>query len=131
MNWDAWQSSSACSFTQMRRAMGMAIDCVAVTPDSAGAFAIWLKTVLEGQGEDVACESAHGSVHLHVERWRLGEGLGLADPAGAFVAWNELWAGACAAHARFLQIEMSFAVTDGVLSAHWPVRPDAAGAVST
>ena len=98
---------------------------------SAGAFAIWLKAVLEGQGEDVACESAHGSVHLHVERWGLGEGLGLTDLAGAFVAWNKLWAGACAAHKRFLQLEMSHAVTDGVLSAHWRVRSDAAGAVST
>jgi len=113
------------------RAMGMASDGAAVTPDSAGAFALWLKAMFEGQGEDVACESAHGSVHLRIERWRLGEGLGLTDLAGAFVAWNELWAGACAAHDRFLQLEMSYAVTDGVLSAHWRVRPDAAGAVST
>ncbi len=96
--------------------------------DSAPAaepFAAWLAAMLEGQGEAVTVENEGGACVVRLERWRLGDGLGLVDLPGAFDAWNELWIGACAAHDRFLVMETSRTVTDGALSAVWRIAPGA------
>ena len=88
-------------------------------PECAEAFVNWLRGVLEGQGEEVTLGRLGNEFVLTIERWRLAEGLGLADLPGAFGAWNELWAGACAAHDRFLRLQTTHSIADGVLSARW------------
>jgi|SRR5688572_23469604 hypothetical protein len=75
-------------------------------------FADWLRSMLAGQGEEVAAD-------LSIARWRLVEGLQLTDLPGAFSAWNELWVGASLAHDRFLKLVATHQVRDGTLSARW------------
>ena len=93
--------------------------------ENAQGFANWMKEILEGQGEAVTLENAGGSFVLRLDDWKLVEGLGLKDPAGAFDAWNELWAGACAAHDRFLSLKASGVDIDGRLSVTWVIEPKA------
>jgi len=88
---------------------------------SAEIFAGWLQAMLAGQGEEVVLEQAEGTIVLSMQRWRLAEGRGLQDLPGAFAAWNELWAGACAAHDRFLRLDAEHAVANGALRARWRV----------
>lgn len=68
-------------------------------------FAAWLRAILEGQGETVAVSQNGDRITLEMTGWKLVEGLGLKDRPAAFRAWSELWAGACAAHDRFLRFE--------------------------
>ncbi len=68
-------------------------------------FADWLRAMLEGQGETVTVSGTGERVMLELADWKLAEGLGLRDLPAAFRAWGELWAGACAAHDRFLRFE--------------------------
>ena len=58
---------------------------------------------------------------LALDRWRLVEGLGLKDLPGALDAWNGLWAGACAAHDRFLRLENHYTLTNDSISSQWRV----------
>jgi hypothetical protein len=94
-------------------------ELVTESPGAAGAFAGWLKAMLEGQGEDVVLEDSGAVRVLTLARWKLADGLALQDLAGAFTAWNELWAGACLAHDRFLQLEVACTVAEGGLAAQW------------
>jgi hypothetical protein len=57
--------------------------------------------MLAGLGEDVSREGAS----VRMNGWRLGAGIAPAE--SAFLAWSELWAGACAAHDRFLRLDSS------------------------
>ena len=94
----------------------------AVAPlDSAASFALWLKAMLEGQAEEVGFERADDAFVLSLERWRLVEGLALKDLPGALEAWNGLWAGACAAHDRFLRLENRYTVTGDSIFTQWRV----------
>ncbi len=90
---------------------------------SANAFAGWLQAMLEGQGEEATLSSDGNAFVVELTRWKLPEGLGLANLPGAFSAWNELWAGACAAHDRFLRMDDPHALADGRLSARWRLTP--------
>jgi len=88
---------------------------------SARAFGGWLSAMLSAQGEEVSPESAANAVALRLARWRLAEGLPVADLPGAFKAWNELWVGACMAHDRFLGIDAVASSADGALAASWRI----------
>ena len=81
--------------------LGMATNLSEGTPESAQLFACWLEKMLAGHGEDVSREGAS----VCMNGWRLGEGIAPAEPA--FLAWSELWAGACMAHDRFLRLDAS------------------------
>jgi hypothetical protein len=92
-----------------------------VQPDRAQSFLGWLEAMLAGQREEVTLHEEDGALTLRLARWRLADGLALADRSGAFSAWNELWSGACAAHDRFLRLETTHADAQGVLSARWRI----------
>jgi hypothetical protein len=93
------------------------------SPDSAGSFSEWLKEMLEGQGEEVGSENSGTGRTLALSHWKLVDGLGLMDPAGVFMAWNELWTGACLAHDRFLHFHADCTATEGAVSALWKITP--------
>lgn len=92
------------------------------TAAGAAGFAQWMADALRAQGEDVACAERGGAVSLRIPGWRLAEGLSLADQSRAFAGWNGVWAGACAAHDRFLRFEVATDLKpDGALSACWTI----------
>src|SRR5688572_17388149 len=88
---------------------------------SAVSFARWLHSMLEGQGEEVSLNVSATSTEVTLAAWKLPDGLDLKDPARAFLAWNELWTGACAAHDRFLRIDTTHSVREGRVSARWSI----------
>ncbi len=94
---------------------------------TAAVFAAWLQAMLEGQGETVTLAEDGESITLELAAWRLPEGLGLHAPERAFSAWSELWAGACAAHDRFLACGVDRRITAGRLTARWTVGPAGKG----
>jgi hypothetical protein len=108
-------------YEEAAREMEVAGGKVSGSRGSADAFAGWLQAMLAGQGEEPVLEKAEGAVVLSLGRWRLAEGLGVQDLAGAFAAWNELWSGACAAHDRFLRLDAEYAVSNGAPQARWRV----------
>ena len=79
--------------------------------NSAQAFAAWLLSVMVDQGETAEVHVSGESISARLEGWQLAHGLDLADPAAAFAAWGELWQGACAAHDRFLRLDIARAGT--------------------
>lgn len=87
------------------------------TASAAQDFKQWMADALRAQGEDVVEDAAS----IRMSRWRLAEGLGLADPLAAFAGWNELWAGACAAHDRFLRMEALPVLAEGAVAAQWTI----------
>lgn len=89
--------------------------------DSAASFAHWLRAMLEGQGEEVTLEQTPGGFLLGLDRWRLADGLGLKDVPGALDSWNGLWAGACAAHDRFLRLENRYSDGNDAFSTQWRI----------
>lgn len=91
--------------------------------ETAAAFAAWLQAMLDGQGETVTLAQEGDSISLELADWRLAEGLGLRHPDRAFSAWNELWAGACAAHDRFLACETTHGLAQGQVRARWRLTP--------
>jgi hypothetical protein len=97
--------------------------------DGGQAFARWLVDMLRAQGEDASLEapspeaSGPALVVVALPDWKLARGLPLRDPAAAFAGWAQLWAGACAAHDRFLLVETTTATADGGLSARWRISP--------
>ena len=94
---------------------------------SAEAFARWLAGMLQGQGEEVVLDTSGKVKIVEIAEWRLIEDLGIADPASAFSAWNELWTGACAAHDRFLGIEVTHTKRVGAIGAQWRIVPQDPG----
>ena len=93
------------------------------SPDSARTYASWLAAMLRAQGEEVAVDEAGDTTRIMITRWRLAEGLDLADLPGAFAAWNELWVGACAAHDRFLRLDTTHSLAAGALAVAWTIKP--------
>jgi len=91
--------------------------------ESAGNFGRWLHAMLEGQGESVTLAADGNAVVVDLATWKLPEGSGLVNLPGAFSAWNELWAGACAAHDRFLRLESVLSPGHGRLGAGWRLLP--------
>ncbi len=89
--------------------------------DSAHAFGAWFAALLAGQGEEVSLDCAPGTATLHLPHWRLAQGVRLADLAGAFHAWNELWIGAGMAHDRFLRLKAEVTVSGERLAARWRI----------
>ncbi len=88
--------------------------------DTAGGardFTQWMADALRAQGEEVVQDATS----IRMARWRLAEGLGLADPLAAFAGWNELWGGACAAHDRFLRMDAMPVLAEGTVSAQWTI----------
>lgn len=94
-------------------------------PEHAHAFAHWLLALLRGQGEDVELDVTGARPALTLSHWKLGSGLGLADARSAALAWNELWAGACAAFDRFLRLECEAAPAGDSVALRWRVLPRA------
>lgn len=94
---------------------------------SARAFAHWLAAMQRAQGETVEVSEAGNAPCVRLTGWRLAGDLPLADPLGAFDAWNALWLGACAAHDRFLTLETRRALRDGDWAIEWTVKPRASG----
>ncbi len=91
--------------------------------ESAAIFGRWLHAMLEAQGEEVTLAVEGNTVAIELAGWKLPEGLGLHDLPQAFRAWNELWAGASAAHDRFLRFDATSNLVDGRPSARWRLTP--------
>lgn len=76
----------------------------------AGGFAAWLARIARGQGDDATVERDGerdgDSWIVRQTTWRLMAERGPLAPA-VFDAWNQLWAGAAAAHDRWLRLEVT------------------------
>lgn len=71
---------------------------------SAKGFATLLYRLALAHGETAHLDVASATVVQ--TGWRLMDGVPI-EPAAAFAAWNPLWEGLCAAHDRFLQLELA------------------------
>lgn len=105
------------------RAMGCGSNQSAGTAESARAFAQWLSAMLSAQGETVELREAPDGAQVSMTGWRLPGATVLEDPLAAFDAWNELWIGACAAHDRFLGLDLARWHDAKGYSAIWKIAP--------
>lgn len=103
--------------------MGQGSNLSAGTRSSASLFGHWLTAMLAAEGESVGMQETARGVEVSMDGWRLLQGTGTADPLAAFDAWNELWAGACAAHDRFLRLQVSRSHDAKGVSANWEIVP--------
>jgi hypothetical protein len=108
---------------ELAEPLGLPTNVSAGDRASAVLFARWLETMLTAQGEAVERRDTGDGARLRCAGWRLGADLELADAEAAFDAWNELWAGACAAHDRFLGFETRRSRAGGRWDIEWHVTP--------
>jgi hypothetical protein len=108
---------------ELAAALGFATNRSAGDRASALEYAHWLAAMLRAHGETVAVLDEADAPRVQLAGWRLAGDLSLTDPLGAFDAWNALWAGGCAAHDRFLQLETQRALQGGRWRIEWRVRP--------
>ncbi len=104
-------------------AMGFGSNLSAGTRASAVAFAQWLTAMLAAEGEDAQMQETAAGAEIRMRGWRLAQGTSLIDPSAAFTAWNELWAGACAAHDRFLRLDSTYLQNATGDSIRWEIAP--------
>ncbi|MDX1375401.1 MAG: hypothetical protein R3357_07570 [Burkholderiales bacterium] len=113
---------------ELAAALGCGTNLSAGDRASALAFARWLAAMQRAQGESVELVEDEEAPRVRLAGWRLARDLELADPLAAFDAWNALWAGACAAHDRFLALASRRAMRDAHWEIEWRVLPQAGGA---
>ncbi|MFZ5782737.1 MAG: hypothetical protein ACOY4R_21250 [Pseudomonadota bacterium] len=105
------------------RDLGLPTDLERGDPESARDLARWLTAILQAQGEEVETRESDGAITVVQAGWRAGRDLALADPLGAFDAWNELWLGAAAAHDRFLKVQTTRSLGDRGWEIAWRIAP--------
>lgn len=112
-------------------ALGLGSNLSAGTPESARLFGRWLAALLAAGGDAVTLAGSGSAVEVALEGWRLAEGTDLPDPLAAFDAWSELWAGACAAHDRLLELKLERARGANGWRARWTISTAPGAAVRT
>ena len=92
-----------------------------IAPGGAEGFARFLAAMAEGQGDEAAVARDGDAWLVRQTSWRLTRGLPSLSPA-VFEGWNGLWQGACAAHDRFLVLEVLRRLDYGDPYIEWRVR---------
>lgn len=105
------------------QAMGLASNPGAGTRASAILFAHWLLAMLLAGGENATIEETASGAEIRMHGWRLQEGTELEDRQAAFDGWTGLWSGACAAHDRFLRMNVARAQNATGFCARWEIVP--------